>query len=128
MYQKLSYAMCNILCFKCQIYFDMYVCIPVVLQVQTQECQRVMDEAEKEYKKMHDRINAGREAMKVRTPFFSWKYMFLILLMHFLLLSLYPYANLIQFYQASYDDFIAEAQASASRCKFFFSLFYQKLC
>ncbi|XP_057786627.1 uncharacterized protein LOC131004061 [Salvia miltiorrhiza] len=33
-------------------------------KIQTQECQRVMDEAEKEYKKMNDRINEVREAMK----------------------------------------------------------------
>ncbi|KAH6820463.1 hypothetical protein C2S53_002621 [Perilla frutescens var. hirtella] len=33
-------------------------------KIQTQDCQRVMDEAEKEYKKMYDRINEGREAMK----------------------------------------------------------------
>ncbi|KAL6533654.1 hypothetical protein OROHE_013487 [Orobanche hederae] len=33
-------------------------------KIQTQACQQVMDEAEKEYKKMSDRINEGREAMK----------------------------------------------------------------
>ncbi|PIN24758.1 hypothetical protein CDL12_02503 [Handroanthus impetiginosus] len=52
-------------------------------KIQTQACQQVMDEAEKEYKKMSDRINEGQEAMK-----------------------------------ASYAEFIAEAQATASRlCK-----------
>ncbi|KAI3468551.1 hypothetical protein Pfo_025214 [Paulownia fortunei] len=52
-------------------------------KIQTQACQQVMDEAEKEYKKMSDRINEGREAMK-----------------------------------ASYAEFIAEAQTTASRlCK-----------
>ncbi|XP_042035598.1 uncharacterized protein LOC121781967 [Salvia splendens] len=52
-------------------------------KIQTQECQRIMNEAEKEHKKMFDRINEGREAMK-----------------------------------ASYAEFIAEAQTTASRlCK-----------
>ncbi|XP_047953587.1 uncharacterized protein LOC125199698 [Salvia hispanica] len=52
-------------------------------KIQTQECQRIMDEADKEHKKMFDRINEGREAMK-----------------------------------ASYAEFIAEAQTTASRlCK-----------
>ncbi|KAL1532253.1 hypothetical protein AAHA92_32282 [Salvia divinorum] len=49
-------------------------------KIQTQECQRIMDEAETEYKKMSDRINEGSEAMK-----------------------------------DSYAEFIAEAQAAASR-------------
>ncbi|GAA0149980.1 hypothetical protein LIER_09018 [Lithospermum erythrorhizon] len=34
------------------------------LKLQTQGCQQLMDEAEKEYKKMSDRIGEGREAMK----------------------------------------------------------------
>ncbi|KAG8375171.1 hypothetical protein BUALT_Bualt10G0072600 [Buddleja alternifolia] len=52
-------------------------------KLQTQACQQLMDEAEKEYKTMSERINEGREAMK-----------------------------------ASYAEFIAEAQATASRvCK-----------
>ncbi|KAK6158476.1 hypothetical protein DH2020_005790 [Rehmannia glutinosa] len=52
-------------------------------KIQTQACQQVMDEAEKEYKKLSDKINEGREAMK-----------------------------------ASYAEFIAEAQTTASRlCK-----------
>ncbi|KAL8521399.1 hypothetical protein ACS0TY_011791 [Phlomoides rotata] len=51
--------------------------------MQTQACQQVMDEADKEHKKISDRINEGREAMK-----------------------------------ASYAEFIAEAQASASRQPF----------
>ncbi|KAA8521255.1 hypothetical protein F0562_011908 [Nyssa sinensis] len=51
--------------------------------IQTQACQQVVDEAEKEYKKMSERISESREAMK-----------------------------------ASFAEFIAEAQASASRvCK-----------
>ncbi|KAL0393750.1 UNVERIFIED_CONTAM: protein PAM68, chloroplastic [Sesamum latifolium] len=49
-------------------------------KLQTQECQKLMDEAEKNYKEMSDQINEGREAMK-----------------------------------ASYAEFIAEAQATASR-------------
>lgn len=36
-----------------------------VQQIQTQACQQVMDEAEKEYKKMTERIGESREAMKV---------------------------------------------------------------
>ncbi|KAL6501802.1 hypothetical protein OROGR_026935 [Orobanche gracilis] len=36
----------------------------LVSHIQTQACQQVMEEAEKEYKKMSDRINEGREAMK----------------------------------------------------------------
>ncbi|XP_057443654.1 uncharacterized protein LOC130735773 [Lotus japonicus] len=52
-------------------------------KMQSQACQQVMDEAEKEYKKVSDRITESREAMK-----------------------------------ASYDEFMADAQASASRaCK-----------
>lgn len=52
-------------------------------KIQTQACQQVMDEAEKEYKKMSERINESKESLK-----------------------------------ASYVEFIAEAQASASRaCK-----------
>ncbi|KAL3635808.1 hypothetical protein CASFOL_020355 [Castilleja foliolosa] len=52
-------------------------------KIQTQACQQVMDEAEKEHKKLSDRINEGRETMK-----------------------------------ASYVEFMAEVQASASRlCK-----------
>ncbi|KAK4435543.1 hypothetical protein Salat_0717800 [Sesamum alatum] len=52
-------------------------------KLQTQECQKLMDEAEKNYKEMSDQISEGREAMK-----------------------------------ASYAEFIAEAQATASRfCK-----------
>ncbi|GFZ16632.1 hypothetical protein Acr_25g0010410 [Actinidia rufa] len=52
-------------------------------KIQTQACQQVMDEAEKEYKKMSERISESREAMK-----------------------------------ASYTEFLAEAQGSASRvCK-----------
>ncbi|XP_022872648.1 uncharacterized protein LOC111391628 [Olea europaea var. sylvestris] len=34
------------------------------LKLQKQACQQVMDEAEKEYKKMSERINEGRDAMK----------------------------------------------------------------
>ncbi|KAM7507336.1 hypothetical protein LguiA_017789 [Lonicera macranthoides] len=34
------------------------------LKIQTQACQQVMDEAEKEYKKMTERISESREAMK----------------------------------------------------------------
>lgn len=37
--------------------------------MQTQASQQVMDEAEKEHKKISDRINEGREAMKVGTGF-----------------------------------------------------------
>ncbi|KAG6636323.1 hypothetical protein CIPAW_11G103400 [Carya illinoinensis] len=33
-------------------------------KIQTQACQQVMDEAEKEYKKMFERISESREAMK----------------------------------------------------------------
>ncbi|GER56243.1 ABC-type Co2+ transport system, partial [Striga asiatica] len=33
-------------------------------KIQTQACQQVIDEAEKEYKKIFERINEGREAMK----------------------------------------------------------------
>ncbi|KAB1216286.1 hypothetical protein CJ030_MR4G026704 [Morella rubra] len=52
-------------------------------KLQTQGCQQVIDEAEKEYKKMLERISESREAMK-----------------------------------ASYAEFIADAQVSASRaCK-----------
>ncbi|GLT91304.1 hypothetical protein SLE2022_091980 [Rubroshorea leprosula] len=52
-------------------------------KIQTQACQQVMDEAEKEYKKMSERIANSREAMK-----------------------------------ASYEEFVADAQATASRaCK-----------
>ncbi|XP_050268647.1 uncharacterized protein LOC126713047 [Quercus robur] len=52
-------------------------------KIQTQACQQAMDEAEKEYKKMSERISESREAM-----------------------------------QASYAEFKADAQASASRaCK-----------
>ncbi|KAL8063838.1 hypothetical protein ABFX02_01G053000 [Erythranthe guttata] len=50
------------------------------LKIQSQACEQVMNEAEKEYKKMSDRIEEGREAMK-----------------------------------ASYTEFLAEAQATASR-------------
>ncbi|CAA0812054.1 Protein Brevis radix-like 1 [Striga hermonthica] len=49
-------------------------------KIQTQACQHVIDEAEKEYKKISARINEGREAMK-----------------------------------DSYEEFIAEAQTTASR-------------
>ncbi|GMY17905.1 Tumor necrosis factor alpha-induced protein like [Fagus crenata] len=49
-------------------------------KIQTQACQQVMDEAEKEYKKMSERISESQEAMK-----------------------------------ASYVEFKADAQASASR-------------
>ncbi|KAK3037628.1 hypothetical protein RJ639_030405 [Escallonia herrerae] len=52
----------------------------VVGLIQTQTCQQVMDEAEKEYKKMTGRISESQDAMK-----------------------------------ASYMEFIAEAQATASR-------------
>lgn len=38
-----------------------------------------MDEAEKEYKKMYDRINDGREAMKVGTPFLRWRNMLFLM-------------------------------------------------
>lgn len=52
-------------------------------KIQTQACQKMMDEAEKDYKKMSERINSSREAMK-----------------------------------SSYEEFIAEAQTTASRvCK-----------
>ncbi|KAJ1396881.1 hypothetical protein SESBI_32273 [Sesbania bispinosa] len=52
-------------------------------KMQSQACQQLMDEAEKEYKKVSERITESREAMK-----------------------------------ASYEEFIADAQASASRaCK-----------
>ncbi|XP_059318707.1 uncharacterized protein LOC132069355 isoform X2 [Lycium ferocissimum] len=34
------------------------------LKIQTQGCQQVADEAEKEYKKMSERINEGKESMK----------------------------------------------------------------
>lgn len=49
------------------------ICIFLFEQIQTQECQRIMDEADKEHKKMFDRINEGREAMKVGTPFLGKK-------------------------------------------------------
>ncbi|XP_059642723.1 uncharacterized protein LOC132284621 [Cornus florida] len=52
-------------------------------KIQSQQCQQVVDEAEKEYRKMSERINESRVAMKT-----------------------------------SYTEFMAEAQASASRvCK-----------
>lgn len=35
------------------------------VQIQSQACLQVMDEAEKEYKKMSDRINENIEVMKV---------------------------------------------------------------
>lgn len=51
--------------------------------MQSQGCQQAMDEAEKDYKKLSERITESREAMK-----------------------------------ASYEEFMAEAQATASRvCK-----------
>ncbi|QHO40138.1 uncharacterized protein DS421_5g135050 [Arachis hypogaea] len=37
------------------------------LKMQTQACHQVMDEAEKEYKKLSERITESREAMKVFT-------------------------------------------------------------
>ncbi|KAM7510644.1 hypothetical protein LguiB_009519 [Lonicera macranthoides] len=37
---------------------------PTTPSIQTQACQQVMDEAEKEYKKMTERISESREAMK----------------------------------------------------------------
>ncbi|WOG90013.1 hypothetical protein DCAR_0209254 [Daucus carota subsp. sativus] len=53
------------------------------LKIQTQGCQQAMDEAEKEYRKITEKISESQDAMK-----------------------------------ASYMEFIAEAQASASRvCK-----------
>ncbi|CAL0311754.1 unnamed protein product [Lupinus luteus] len=52
-------------------------------KMQNQACQQVMDEADKEYKKVSERITESREAMK-----------------------------------ASYEEFMADAQATASRaCK-----------
>ncbi|KAF7809425.1 kinesin-like protein [Senna tora] len=52
-------------------------------KMQSQTCQQIMDEADKEHKKVSERITESREAMK-----------------------------------ASYEEFIADAQASASRaCK-----------
>ncbi|KAK8497050.1 hypothetical protein V6N13_029038 [Hibiscus sabdariffa] len=52
-------------------------------KIQTQACQQVMDEAEKEYKKITEKIDSSHEAMK-----------------------------------ASYAEFMADAQATASRvCK-----------
>ncbi|XP_004512390.1 uncharacterized protein [Cicer arietinum] len=52
-------------------------------KMQSQGCQQAMDEAEKDYKKLSERITESREAMK-----------------------------------ASYEEFMAEAQATASRaCK-----------
>ncbi|XP_073284951.1 uncharacterized protein [Primulina huaijiensis] len=64
-------------------------------QRQTQACQQVMDEAEKEYEKISERIKDGQEAM-----------------------------------MASYAEFIAEAQTTASRRKLFakhLSLCFNKL-
>lgn len=40
----------------------------IIKQIQTQGCQQVADEAEREYKKMSERITEGREAMKVNLP------------------------------------------------------------
>ncbi|PHT47071.1 hypothetical protein CQW23_11279 [Capsicum baccatum] len=37
---------------------------PPGVNIQIQGCQQVADEAEREYKKMSERINEGREAMK----------------------------------------------------------------
>ncbi|KAH7864124.1 hypothetical protein Vadar_026041 [Vaccinium darrowii] len=54
-------------------------------KIQTQACQQVADEAEKEYKKISERMTESREAIK-----------------------------------ASYLEFMAEAQASASRGMFVF--------
>ncbi|XP_039046782.1 uncharacterized protein LOC120187056 isoform X2 [Hibiscus syriacus] len=51
-------------------------------KIQTQACQQVMEEAEKEYKKISEKIDSSHEAMK-----------------------------------ASYAEFMADAQATASLCK-----------
>ncbi|CAI9771629.1 unnamed protein product [Fraxinus pennsylvanica] len=44
--------------------FYMFLLLETFQQLQKQSCQQVMDEAEKEYKKMSERINEGQDAMK----------------------------------------------------------------
>jgi len=39
--------------------------------MQSQGCQQAMDEAEKDYKKLSERITESREAMKVVPSFFT---------------------------------------------------------
>lgn len=41
--------------------------------MQSQGCQQAMDEAEKDYKKLSERITESREAMKVINPSLSFK-------------------------------------------------------
>ena len=92
-----------------------------------------MDEADKEYKKMTERINESREAMKVELFYFIFlsggvcvsvcnmykSYLgFFLLLCFFIFFSFFSPAWLYGYSQASYMDFMTEAQASASRGMF----------
>lgn len=82
------------------------------VQIQSQACLQVMDEAEKEYKKMSDRINENIEVMKVSYHYKHEFTLFIIILKFLLHLMI-----LLPIFQASYAEFITEAQASASRGK-----------
>lgn len=70
--------------------------------MQSQACQQAMDEAEKDYKKLSERITESRDAMKV---------VFLSLLYQ----KHDEVSNRSFFFQASYEEFMADAQATASR-------------
>lgn len=67
-----------------------------------------MDEADKEYKKMFERISESREAMKVFPQSQT-------LADFFLCLSVVQQVWLMIPFQASYAEFMADAQASATR-------------
>jgi hypothetical protein len=75
--------------------------------MQSQGCQQAMDEAEKDYKKLSERIAESREAMKVIPLSLSFQKLDLE----------YNINGSLFFFQASYEEFMVEAQATAARGK-----------
>ena len=88
-------------------------CYLAVLKIQNQACQQTMNEAEKEFKKMNDRIKEARDAMQV-----VFKYLCINIWLVSSSIRMSPCIIRQHFFQASYKELIAESQASTNRGMF----------
>lgn len=103
----------------------------LIWQIQTQACQQVMDEAEKEYKKISEKINGSHEEMKVNLPSqYKSEIKHILQVLNLICTSKFQHCYLIFFFfffffqfQATYAEFMADAQSTASRGIFVLLLF-----
>lgn len=62
--------------------FYIFLLLETFQQLQKQACQQVIDAAEKEYKKMSERINEGQDAMKVHICFLPENHLYYFYIKH----------------------------------------------